>query len=282
MKPGSVILALAVTMAIPGAARSQQQVPAIPAPTGVVNDFAHVLDASTLERMTRIAEDVRTKSRGEIAVVTLPDLQGREPADVALRIGREWKVGKLGNPGDQTRNAGAVILLVPKETNSDNRGRCFVATGQGTEGFITDFAAADICREATPMFAQRDYASGLELVTLRVAQKFASEFGFSLDTSIAPAPVRVERRERSGGSSINPFFFIIIWIVIAIISARSRRRGGRGGCGGGVPIIIPMGGGRGGWGGGSWGGGGFGGGGGGFGGFGGGGGFSGGGGGSSW
>ena len=283
MKRRAAVLAFAMSMAFPGAALSQQQIPVIPAPTGVVNDFAHVLDAATLDRMTRVAEDVRTKSRGEIAVVTLPDLQGREPADVALRIGREWKVGKLGDPGDPTRNAGAVILLVPKETNSDNRGRCFVATGQGTEGFITDFAAADICREATPMFAQRDYSAGLELVTLRVAQKFAGEFGFSLDTSLAPPPVRMERRERSGGSSINPFFFfIIIWIVIAILSARSRKRGRRNGCGGGVPIIIPMGGGRGGWGGGGFGGGGFGGGGGGFGGFGGGGGFSGGGGGSSW
>ena len=89
MQTGAV-LAFAVSMAFPGAVLSQQQVPVIPPPTGVVNDFAHVLDAGTLDRMTRVAEDVRTKSRGEIAVVTLPDLQGREPADVALRIGREW------------------------------------------------------------------------------------------------------------------------------------------------------------------------------------------------
>jgi uncharacterized protein len=263
---------------------SSQQ-PNIPPPTGLVNDFAHVLDAATVEHLNRIAEDVRTKSRGEMAIVTLPDLQGRDVADVALRIGREWKVGKVGTPGDPTRNAGAVILLVPKETNSDNSGRCIDLTGQGTEGFITDATAGEICREATPMFRERDYAGGLDLVTTRVAQRFASEFGFSLDTSIVPpaAPVRSSGGSRSGG--INPFWiFIIVWVVLAIISSRSRRKRGRGGCGGGVPLIIPMGGGRGGWssGGGSWGGGGFGGGGGGFGGFGGGGGFSGGGGGSSW
>ena len=273
-----------VALAPPAAIMSQE--PQIPPPTGVVNDFAHVLDAATFERITRIAEDVRAKSRGEMAVVTLPDLKGREVADVALRIGREWKVGKIGSPGDPTRNAGAVILLVPKETNSDNRGRCFVATGQGTEGFITDATAGEICREATPAFMQRDYAGGLELITLRVAQRFAGEFGFSLDSGLAPPPVAVERPSRSGrGSSISPFLiFIIIWIVLAIVSASSRRgrRGRRNGCGGGMPIIIPMGGG--GWSSGrsSWGGGGFGGGGGGFGGFGGGGGFSGGGGGSSW
>lgn len=270
--------------ASPGTALSQE--PVIPAPTGVVNDFAHVLDAATFERISRIAEDVRAKSRGEMAVVTLPDLKGRDVADVALRIGREWKVGKVGSPGDPTRNAGAVILLVPKETNSDNRGRCFVLTGQGTEGFITDATAGEICREATPSFMQRDYAAGLEFVTMRVAQRFAAEFGFSLDSGLAPPQVTVDTRARSNrGSPISPFIiFVVIWIVLSIVTRASRRggRGRRSGCGGGMPLIIPMGGG--GWGShrSSWGGGGFGGGGGGFGGFGGGGGFSGGGGGSSW
>lgn len=256
------------------------QEPMIPAPTGLVNDFAGVLDAGTVARITRIAEDVRAKSRGEIAVVTLSDLKGREAADVALRIGRKWKVGKIGNPGDPTRNAGAVILLVPKETNSDNRGRCFILTGQGTEGFITDATAGEICREATPSFVQRDYASGLELVTLRTAERFAREFNFTLDTGlVAPPPVRVSRAPRGGG--IPPFVVLIIFFVVLSILSNAGKRGRRGrrsGCGSGLPIIVPMGGG----GGGSWGGGGFGGGGGGFGGFGGGGGFSGGGGGSSW
>ena len=81
----------------------------IPPPTGVVDDFAHVLDQATIDRITRIAEDVRNKSRGEIAVVTLSDIGQNAPADVALQIGRDWKVGKIGNPGDATRNAGAVF-----------------------------------------------------------------------------------------------------------------------------------------------------------------------------
>ena len=274
------MLALAALAVVPLAIAAQE--PQIPSPTGLVNDFAGVLDAATVQRMVRIAEDVRAKSRGEMAIVTLPDLKGRDVADVALRIGREWKVGKIGAPGDPTRNAGAVILLVPKETNSDNRGRCYIATGQGTEGFITDATAGDICREATPQFIQRDYAGGLELVTRRTAERFAREFNFTIDSSLVPpAPVRTSSRGRSGGGIPPIVIFIIFFVVLSILSnaAKRGRKGRRNGCGGGVPIIIPMGGG----GGGGWGGGGgFGGGGGGFGGFGGGGGFSGGGGGSSW
>src|SRR3990170_5719299 len=88
----------------------------IPEPTGLVNDFANVIDPEAERRMTQIAEDVRMKSRGEIAIVTLPDLGDRDVQQVALQIGRQWKIGKIGDPGDPTRNAGAVILLIPKET----------------------------------------------------------------------------------------------------------------------------------------------------------------------
>jgi uncharacterized protein len=255
----------------------------IPPPTGLVNDFANVLSPESAARIERIAQDVRDKSKGEIAVVTLPDLGGRDPSELALRIGREWKVGNLANIGDRTRNAGAVILLVPKETSRDGRGYCRVETGQGAEGFITDATAGEICREATPAFQRRDYGAGLELVTQRVAERFAQEFGFALDTSLrAPVIEAPARQPRRSGGGIPPIFLLLLLFIV--LSLLGRGRGGGRGCGGCFPIFLPFGGGGfGGGRGGGWGGGGFGGGGGGgFGGFGGGGGFSGGGGGSSW
>ena len=258
----------------------------IPAPTGYVNDFANVIVGDSRSVIERIIDDVRAKSKGEIVLVTLPSIGDRDVSEVALRIGREWKVGKLGNPGDQTRNTGAVILLVPKETNADGRGRCWISTGSGTEGFITDAESGDICREATPLFQQRDYSRGMELVVYRVAQHYAREFNFELDTTSAPyVPEPVYGTGRDTGGGFNPQTLFIIFVVVMIllnsIGGRRRRRGGCGG-GGCLPIFLPFGGG--GYGGrsGGWGGGFGGGGGGGFGGFGGGGGFSGGGGGSSW
>ena len=228
----------------------------IPAPTGLVNDLAHVLSPDATVRIGQIAEDVRRKSGGEIAVVTLSDIGNRDVQEVSLQIGRVWKVGKIGNPGDPTRNAGAVILLVPKETSKDGRGHCFISTGKGTEGFITDADAGDICREATPMFQERDYSSGLELVTLRTAQAFAREFNFALDTTLAAAPpVSTQpaiQYPGGGGGGMSPALLFLIFIVVVIVLSSLRRRG-RGGCGCGpgcipFPIVIPSGGfGRGGW-----------------------------------
>jgi uncharacterized protein len=262
-----------VTQAI-GALLLLQATP-LPQPRGFVNDFADVIAAGDEARMDAIVRDVRAKSGGEIAIVTMPDAGELPASDLALRLGREWGVGAMGQPGDAQRNTGVVILLVPKETNSSGRGECRIEVGYGAEGFITDAMSGDICREATPRFAAGDYSGGLLLVTQRVADRFAREFGFTIDPSVRVAQPRQPRQESQ--PSFAPFLFMII-LFILFASAGRRGRGGRGGGLGGVlPWIIlsQMGRGRGGgWSSGGWGGGG------GFGG--GGGGFGGGGGGSSW
>jgi uncharacterized protein len=258
----------------------------IPRPVGLVNDFASVIPAPGARAIADLAEAVRRSSPGEIAVVTLANIGERDPAEIALRIGREWGVGRAGEAGDPNRNAGVVILVVPKETSATGRGHCRVEVGRGAEGFITDATAAQFCREATPAFIARDYGEGIALITARVAQRFAGEFRFSIDSALAavPAATRTAPAEYE-----DPPEWVLIFVVVVLIiiissirrAARDRKRGRRRRAAGMLPfpIIFPGGFGghsRGGWGGG----GGFGGGG--FGGFGGGGGFSGGGGGSGW
>lgn len=262
------VAALALAVALPLGAQGPQ----VPAPRGYVNDFANVIPAAEAARMERLIEAVRTASGGEIAVVTLADLEGRDVGDVALRIGRDWGVGSKAAIGDRARNAGVVVLLVPRETSQDGRGYISIQTGQGAEGFITDGTAGDIRREATPMLSRGEYGPALTLITARLAERYAAEFGFSLDSTMVPprAP------QRSTG--IPPFVFLIIFfVIISLISGAGRRRRRGGFDASDLLLAMLLSGGRrgGGWGGGGFGGGGFGGGG--FGGFGGGGGFSGGG-----
>ncbi|MFP5353859.1 MAG: TPM domain-containing protein [Gemmatimonadota bacterium] len=256
-----------------------------PTQADMVVDRANVLSADAVARINRVIFDVKAKSGGEIVVVTLPDLAGRDVGDVALRIGREWKVGAAADIGQRSRNAGVVVLVVPKETSSDGRGYISIQTGQGTEGFITDATAGNIRREAVPYFQQRDYSTALELITVRVAQRFEREFGFTLDTSIVPAPVQ---GMGGRGEGIPPQLLLVAFVVLLFIfsaMANASRRGRRDGCLQALLVADAISHSRGrshwgggGFGGGSWGGGG----GGGFGGFGGGGGFSGGGSSGSW
>ena len=258
----------------------------------VVVDQAGVLSQGAIDQINQIAFFVHERSGGEIAVVTLRDLKGRAESEIALQIGRQWGIGSNAAIGNQARNAGVVILAVPKETSSDGRGHIRVEVGRGAEGFITDAEAGDIWREAIPQLQQRDYDGALLLITRRVAERYATEFQFSLDSAPLPAAPRSPAPVRGNGGGSPGFppvlalvFFLIIFFVLAQ-AARRGRSGRGGGCNGCLTLLWAMQAssprGRGGWGGGGGFGGGSFGGGGGFGGFGGGGGFSGGGSGGSW
>src|SRR5438270_118216 len=111
---------------------------AVPPPRGYVNDFAGVLDAASVVHMTAVITELREKTRGEIAVVTLADIGDRPAADVALQIGRQWGVGAKAEAGDPAKNLGVVVLLVPLKNHRPGTGQLFVATGRGAEGFLTE------------------------------------------------------------------------------------------------------------------------------------------------
>ena len=50
---------------------------------------------------------------------------------MALAIGREWGVGAAAAVGDRARNAGVVVLLVPRETSQDGSGHISIQVGRG-------------------------------------------------------------------------------------------------------------------------------------------------------
>src|SRR5690606_40078525 len=90
-------------LCLPSALEAQLR---LPAPVGYVNDFADVIPPDTERRIERISREVQSKSGGEIVVVTLRSLEGRTRDEVALQIGREWGIGRRGEPGDPARNTG--------------------------------------------------------------------------------------------------------------------------------------------------------------------------------
>src|SRR6266545_4048950 len=196
---------------------------AIPPPRGYVNDFAGVLDAASVAHMEAVITEVRDKTRGEIAVVTLPDLGDRPAADVALEIGRRWGVGAKGEAGDPAKNLGVVVLLVPQKGHRPGTGHIFIATGRGAEGFLTDARVGRIRDAMTPYLAREDYGAGLAYGVDLIAQAFAQEFGVTLEaTPPAPAPEP---------AVWIPSGAVLFWIIVALVLilsrlARRRRRGG--------------------------------------------------------
>src|SRR5690606_4154480 len=128
---------------------AQQAGPLFPAaPTGMGTDVAEIIPADVEARITTQLTRLRDSTGGEVAIVTLPDLGDHEASDVALDIGRSWGVGGKYPVGDRRRNAGAVLLVVPR--TEDHGGTVYLASGQGTEGFLTDAMAGRIIDEMIP------------------------------------------------------------------------------------------------------------------------------------
>lgn len=242
-------------------------------PTGFVTDMAGVVNPGEKARIESLVQRLRDATGAEIAVAVLPTIDDRAAVDVAVAIGRAWGVGARAGVGDPRRNAGVVVLLVPRNQADPTSGQIFIATGQGVEGFVTDRQAGRVRDLMTPYFRERNYGAGLEAGVRELAAVISRGMGVSDTALTRGSGARRSARVPSGAIVFGIVAIIILFIAIQDGSrrgpgSRRRRRGPFppifwGGFGGGA--------GRGGFGG-------FGGGGGGgFGGFGGGGGFSGGG-----
>lgn len=238
-------------------------------PAGYVTDAAGIVDPESAAAMESLLARLRAATGAEIAVVTLPTIDDYDAAEVALAIGRRWGVGARAEIGDPRRNAGIVVLVVPRRNRVPGTGHVRIEVGQGLEGIVTDATAGRIEREVMgPLLAEERYGAALVAGTRALAGLVARGFGVT-DSALVRAPVGGESEAVEIPWWLVPLLVLVFFTLAGAFGRAARRR--RGPIYWGGPWI------GGGWGGGwgrGWGG--FGGGGG-FGGFGGGGGFSGGG-----
>src|SRR5437899_3080164 len=188
----------------------------LPPPRGYVNDFAGALDSPSVAHMEAVIAEVRVKTRGEIAVVTLPDIADRPAADVALEIGRRWGVGAKGEAGDPAKNLGVVVLLVPLKNHRAGTGQIFIATGRGAEGFVADACVGLIRAAMTPYLAREEYGAGLAYGVDLIAQAFAQEFGVTLTGVPESVP-------DAGGQALPiPVRWIVLAVALFLVLSRGR------------------------------------------------------------
>jgi uncharacterized protein len=191
----------------------------LPAPVGHVNDFAHVIPPEQAARMEAVIEQVRERSRGEIVVVTLPSLQGHSRDEVALQIGREWKVGNAGEVGDTLRGTGTVILVVPSEHQWK------IEVGTRTSTFVTAAQAGQIGREQmVPAFRAGDFGTGILNGVTAVAQRYAEHGGFSIGDApagpkISPAMAAQAARDAAAPEQADGYRMWIVFMLFVVAGA---------------------------------------------------------------
>jgi uncharacterized membrane protein YgcG len=130
-----------------------------PAHAGKVNDFAPVLAPAERDDLERRLADLERTTSAEVAVVTLPTLNGRSLEEYATGLFNAWGIGK------QDRDNGVLVLVAVEDRAMR------IEVGYGLEGVLPDGLAGAIIRETfLPKFRDGDFRGGLLDGTARVIE----------------------------------------------------------------------------------------------------------------
>jgi uncharacterized protein len=103
-------------------------------PAGYVSDFAGVVDEASHQRLEAYCASLEQTTGVQLAIVTVPSLDGEPVDQVANDLFRKWGIGQKG------KDNGALLLLAI----ADRRSR--LELGYGLEPAITDGLAGDVLR----------------------------------------------------------------------------------------------------------------------------------------
>jgi len=218
-----------------------------PNPPQAVNDFGSFLEPFQKQALEQKLRNYNDSTSSAIVIITVPDLQGYDIAELSLKYLRGWGIGT------KEKNNGVLILV----SKAERKAR--IETGSGMEGVLPDILAKQIISERMiPYFKENDYYRGFDNAIDAIIQAAAGEY-------------KAEPHKKGGRPSIKAIIIlaIIFFVIISFLGGGGgggsymSRRGSRG-LGSALPWFLLGnmlgGGGRGG---GGFGGGGFGGGGGG-------------------
>lgn len=168
-------------------------VPKLPTPSFVA-DVPHLLTDADHARIDERIREHQLAGLGDIGVAVIPSVGAYAPNAVALAIYRTWRIGTRARVGSARRDLGVLLLIVPRELAPDHRGQCFISTGPGVQGDITDATAGRICRDVMiPELRNRAYAAaimaGIEAIAERLRRDQALVSGAAADSQVvSPAP----------------------------------------------------------------------------------------------
>jgi uncharacterized protein len=150
-------------------------IPPSPVPAGFIHDGGPVLSADQLAQLNARIATHHASGLGDIGVAILRDIGDYPAYEVGTAIYRAWKIGSVDSIGSERRDLGVLMLIVPKELAPGGKGDCWIATGVGAEGHITDGEAGTICRDnIIPQLRNREYAAAIAAGIDAIAAELAS------------------------------------------------------------------------------------------------------------
>jgi uncharacterized protein len=176
----------------------------VPPLRGRVNDYAGVLPGDRAQALESQLAAFEKETGHQIAVLTIPSLEGDALEDFSIRVAESWKIGKKGFDN------GAILLIAQKDR------KLRIEVGYGLEGVLPDAVANRIVQEViVPRFREGDFPGGIEAGLSAILRVTKGE----------PLPESA-RAARGGGTSQPSSAISILTItgIVALFIGMTRRR----------------------------------------------------------
>ena len=183
----------------------------VPAWTGPVNDLAQVMSPQQRQELTDYLTSLNNQPGIQMAVLTVPSLEGDSIEDFSFRTASAWKLGQ------EKEDNGA--LLVVSEGDRELR----IEVGYGLEGLLTDAKSGLIIRNIiTPHFRNGDYGTGI-VEGIKNMVGVATE-----DTQLISTEMTEEERFDGQSLVVAILFFSLYFAILTFAitkSVKAKRNG---------------------------------------------------------
>jgi len=158
----------------------------VPPYKGYVNDYADMISPQVEVRLERALQSFDLTDSTQIAVLTVPSLQGDSLEEFSIRTVDRWQVGRKGKDN-------GVLLLVARDER-----KVRIEVGRGLEPVLTDLLSGRIIdRIITPSFKAGRFDQGFEAGLAAIVQATRGEF-------------KAEGRRVGQGEEASPFFKFVV------------------------------------------------------------------------
>src|SRR3989442_4084119 len=122
----------------------------LPPLTGRIVDTAHLLPVDLASSLLAELATHEARTGNQVALLTLPSLEGEPLEEFSHRVATTWKLGQKGTDN------GVLVLVVPGER------KVRIEVGYGLEGTLTDAKSSRIIREEeVPRFTDGSFPEGI-------------------------------------------------------------------------------------------------------------------------
>lgn len=213
---GCIATLLLCVAALPAHAQSFPKLAGEP-----VVDAANLLDPAQEAALNAKLKGIEAATGHQVAVATIPSLEGRDIADYGYQLGRAWGIGKQG------ANDGVVLIVAPNER------RTRIEVGYGLEPVLTDAYSSVIVNSVMiPQFKAGNYPAGIDAGVDEVAKQIQ----LPPEEAAARAKAATMNATQSSDGGIPGGFIFWIFIFFFVILPLLRSLGGRRHRGGGSGI----------------------------------------------